>query len=109
MDRPIRFDVKDDVYNKRNKVETVSDLVNDLHMETYIDKDIIADLSIIEMCTCLSKREAYCILLHYIKKHTINEVSKELNISSKQVETYLDKAKKKLCEYLYNIGGYEGK
>ena len=105
MDRPIKFDVDDQTYDNRNKVETVSDLVNDLHMETYIDKDIISDLSLFEICTYLSKREASCIVLHYMEKNTINEVSKELNMSSKQVETTLDKAKKKLCEYLYTIGG----
>ena len=105
MDRPIKFDVDDQTYDKRNKVETVSDLVNDLHMETYIDKDIISDLSLFDICTYLSKREACCIVLHYMERRTINEVSKELNMSSKQVETTLDKAKKKLCEYLYNIGG----
>ena len=72
-------------------------------METYIDKDIIADLSLVEIYTCLSKREACCIVLHYMERCTINEVSKELNMPSKKVETTLDKAKKKLCEYLYNM------
>jgi positive control factor len=50
----------------------------------------------------LSKRERECYLLHVVYRLTFREISYELNISKRSVQTHITRAKKKVYEFNYN-------
>jgi len=56
-----------------------------------VDKELIADILI-----TLSARERQCYLLHYVNQLSFEEIAKELEISKGAVQSYLERARKKI-------------
>jgi len=94
------FDINGKHFDERSEVETVKDLINDLSAQTGIPEDIIQELPVMEMISVLSEREASYIILHYLHKHSVVDVSRELGVHPGYVENILARGKKRLGEYL---------
>ena len=94
------FDINGKRFDKRSEVETVKDLIRDLSTQTNISEDIIQELPIMEMIGVLSQREASYIILHYLHKQSIVDVSREMGVNPGYVEHILARGKNRLGEYL---------
>lgn len=57
------------------------------------EKELIADILLV-----LSPRERQCYLLHYVNQLTFDEIASELNLSKGSIQSYVERARKKIKE-----------